>query len=87
MRKHITRATFLLVAAAAIAFTSSCSRGGGEGESDQSAAAQVYVPVGKWDKYYAFLSGGQSGTVVVYGLPSGRLIRSIPVFEPRAAYG
>jgi len=50
-------------------------------------ARQVYVPVGDWDEYYAFLSGGQSGSVLVYGLPSGRLIRSIPVYEPRAAYG
>ncbi|MDH3402522.1 MAG: TAT-dependent nitrous-oxide reductase, partial [Acidobacteriota bacterium] len=38
-------------------------------------------------KYYAFLSGGQSGAVYVYGLPSGRYIRSIPVYEPRAGYG
>ncbi len=50
-------------------------------------AADVYVPVGEWDKYYAFLSGGQSGSVYVYGLPSGRYLRQIPVFEPRAGYG
>ena len=42
---------------------------------------------GELDKYYAFLSGGQSGSVFVVGIPSGRLIREIPVFEPRAAYG
>jgi len=50
-------------------------------------ASRTYVPVGEWDKYYAFLSGGQSGSVFVYGLPSGRYIRSIPVYEPRAGYG
>ncbi len=50
-------------------------------------ASRVYVPIGEWDKYYAFLSGGQSGAVYVYGLPSGRYIRSIPVFEARAGYG
>lgn len=50
-------------------------------------ASKVYVPVGQWDKYYAFLSGGQSGGVFVYGLPSGRFIRQIPVYEPRAGYG
>ncbi len=50
-------------------------------------ASRVYVPIGEWDKYYAFLSGGQSGGVFVYGLPSGRFIRNIPVYEPRAAYG
>jgi nitrous-oxide reductase len=51
------------------------------------AAQQVYVAPGELDKYYAFLSGGQSGSVFVVGIPSGRLIREIPIFEPRAAYG
>src|SRR5437868_14305934 len=51
------------------------------------AADKVYVAPGELDKYYGFLSGGQSGSVFVVGIPSGRLIREIPVFEPRAAYG
>jgi nitrous-oxide reductase len=55
--------------------------------SASSAAEKVYVAPGKWDKYYAFLSGGQSGSVFVVGIPSSRLIREIPVFEPRAGYG
>lgn len=54
---------------------------------DQSAAQQVYVPPGKLDDYYAFLSGGQSGSVFVYGIPSCRFIKEIPIFEPRAALG
>lgn len=55
----------------------------------QSAAAaqQVYVPPGKLDDYYAILSGGQSGSVFVYGIPSCRFIKEIPVFEPRAGLG
>ncbi len=67
-----------------------CAGGGGQGQAEDgggSLAEASYVPVGEWDKYYAFLSGGQSGSVFVYGLPSGRYIRSIPVFEPRAGYG
>src|SRR5690606_10304381 len=52
-----------------------------------SAAQQVYVAPGKLDDYYAFLSGGQSGSVFVYGIPSCRLIKEIPIFEPRAALG
>jgi nitrous-oxide reductase len=52
-----------------------------------AAAEKVYVAPGELDKYYGFLSGGQSGSVFVVGVPSGRLIREIPVFEPRAAYG
>ncbi len=51
------------------------------------AADKVYVAPGEHDQYYGFLSGGQSGSVFVVGIPSGRLIREIPVFEPRAAYG
>jgi nitrous-oxide reductase len=47
----------------------------------------VYVPPGKLDDYYAFLSGGQSGSVFVYGIPSCRLIKEIAIFEPRAALG
>jgi nitrous-oxide reductase len=51
------------------------------------AARDVYVAPGEHDRYYAFLSGGQSGSVFVVGIPSGRMIREIPIFEPRAAYG
>ena len=53
----------------------------------QSPAEKVYVPPGKLDTYYAFLSGGHSGQVGVFGLPSGRLIRMIPVFAPDVAVG
>jgi nitrous-oxide reductase len=52
-----------------------------------SAAQQVYVAPGKLDDYYAILSGGQSGSVFVYGLPSCRFIKEIPIFEPRAGLG
>ena len=51
------------------------------------AAEKVYVAPGEHDQYYGFLSGGQSGSVFVVGIPSGRLIREVPVFEPRAAVG
>ena len=51
------------------------------------AADKVYVAPGEHDKYYGFLSGGQSGSVFVVGIPSGRLIREVPIFEPRAAVG
>jgi nitrous-oxide reductase len=53
------------------------------------AANKVYVPPGKLDKYYAFLSGGFSGQVAVYGLPSARLLKVIPVFavNPENGYG
>ncbi|MCF8237306.1 MAG: Sec-dependent nitrous-oxide reductase [Saprospiraceae bacterium] len=68
--------------------------GGNQGKAGPSAvssdaASAVYVPPGKYDEYYAFLSGGFSGQVAVYGLPSGRLLRVIPVFavDPEKGYG
>ncbi len=56
---------------------------------DQDAASQVYVSPGEYDEFYAFMSGGFSGQVSVYGLPSGRLFKVIPVFSVDAekAYG
>ncbi len=55
--------------------------------SQLSPAEKVYVAPGKLDDYYAFLSGGQSGSVFVYGIPSCRFIKEIPIFEPRANLG
>ncbi|NNF08250.1 MAG: nitrous-oxide reductase, partial [Candidatus Eisenbacteria bacterium] len=52
-----------------------------------SAAERVYVAPGDYDDYYAFLSGGHSGQVFVYGLPSGRHMSTIPVFTPESASG
>ncbi len=53
------------------------------------AAEQAYVPPGEHDEYYAFLSGGYNGNITVYGLPSGRFIKEIPVFSkyPENGYG
>ena len=54
-------------------------------ESD--APNKVYVEPGKYDEFYAFLSGGFSGQVAVYGLPSGRLLRVVPVFSQNPENG
>jgi nitrous-oxide reductase len=45
------------------------------------AASKVYVPPGSYDEFYAFMSGGFDGQVGVYGLPSGRLLKHVPVFS------
>src|SRR5438477_9635207 len=56
--------------------------------SDLAAAAQrTYVAPGDLDEYYMFSSGGHSGNVYVYGLPSMRHISTIPVFAPYSATG
>ena len=49
--------------------------------STSGAAQKVYVAPGELDEFYAFLSGGFSGQVSVYGLPSCRLLKVIPVFS------
>ncbi|HKR07179.1 MAG TPA: Sec-dependent nitrous-oxide reductase [Bacteroidia bacterium] len=53
------------------------------------AAARTYIAPGKYDAFYNFVSGGFNGQIGVYGLPSGRLFRIIPVFSahPESGYG
>ncbi|HYB54504.1 MAG TPA: TAT-dependent nitrous-oxide reductase, partial [Thermoanaerobaculia bacterium] len=64
--------------------TGACGRSGAAGTREAKKADSSER---EQDKYYAFLSGGRSGSVFVVGVPSCRLIREIPIFEPRAAYG
>lgn len=50
-------------------------------------ASRTYVAPGEYDEFYAFLSGGYSGQLSVWGLPSGRLFKVIPVFSQDAESG
>jgi nitrous-oxide reductase len=64
------------------------TRTSGGGTSDVALAAQkTYVAPGDLDEYYLFSSGGHSGQVYVYGIPSMRHISTIPVFTPYPATG
>ncbi|MFQ5538137.1 MAG: Sec-dependent nitrous-oxide reductase [Gemmatimonadota bacterium] len=55
---------------------------GAAGAGDVADAAQaVYVAPGEYDEFYAFMSGGFSGNLTVMGLPSGRLLKQVPVFS------
>ena len=58
-------------------------------QKDVLAAAKTYVPTGKRDEYLAFASGGQSGQLIVYGIPSMRILKYVAVFtpEPWQGYG
>src|SRR6187551_3331187 len=53
------------------------------------AATKAFVAPGKYDEFYNFVSGGFSGQMSCYGLPSGRLLRVIPVFavDPEKGWG
>lgn len=65
------------------------NKGGNAGALSNSMAERAYVAPGEHDEFYAFISGGFSGQLAVYGLPSGRLFKVIPVFSVDAekAYG
>lgn len=63
-------------------------RAAGGAQSDVALAAQkTYVAPGDIDEYYMFSSGGHSGQIYVYGIPSMRHISTIPVFTPYPATG
>ncbi|MCB9308445.1 MAG: Sec-dependent nitrous-oxide reductase [Lewinellaceae bacterium] len=53
------------------------------------STVKSYVAPGQYDEFYNFVSGGFSGQLSVYGLPSGRLFRVIPVFsaDPEKGWG
>jgi nitrous-oxide reductase len=61
----------------------------GLSQQDLLAASKTYVPTGKRDDFIAFSSGGQSGQIIVYGIPSMRILKYIGVFtpEPWQGYG
>ena len=90
MKKKI--GNYLLIAAAFVAviiIVKSCKPNNMATAVTGDAASKAYVAPGKYDEFYNFVSGGFSGQMSVYGLPSGRLFRVIPVFsvDPEKGWG
>ena len=54
---------------------------------DINAALKTYMPSGRWDDYYLFMSGGHSGNLIVAGIPSMRILKNIAVFTPESWQG
>jgi nitrous-oxide reductase len=54
---------------------------------EAEAALATFVPPGEHDEYLMFSSGGHSGQLHVIGVPSMRLLKTIPVFSPDAWSG
>ena len=79
--------TIILLGFLAISCELKNSKESNSGALGSSAADKVYIPPGKYDSFYAFISGGFSGQLSVYGLPSGRLFKIIPVFSVDAEKG
>lgn len=84
-KKQLTAGLMLLALASVI----SCKPKSTGNAVSGDAASKVYVAPGKYDEFYNFVSGGFSGQLSVYGLPSGRLLRVIPVFsvDPEKGWG
>jgi nitrous-oxide reductase len=86
MKKYLLHSLSLM---GALAMLVSCGNqgAGNQGALNSSAASKVYVAPGEHDSHYAFISGGFSGQMSVYGLPSGRLFKVVPVFSQDAEKG
>ena len=56
-------------------------------QKDLLAAAKTYTPTGGRDEFIAFSSGGQSGQVIVYGIPSMRILKFVSAFTPEPWQG
>ncbi|MCO5172489.1 MAG: Sec-dependent nitrous-oxide reductase [Planctomycetes bacterium] len=54
---------------------------------DVAAALKTYMPSGRIDDHIMFASSGHAGQVLVIGLPSMRLLRTIAVFTPEPWQG
>ena len=51
------------------------------------AALEVFVPPGKFDDFVMVTSGGHRGTIMLYGIPSMRLLKEVPVYAPDSWQG
>jgi len=86
--KTIRKQTLIIVFAFAFSLIG-CQQKDAAKVVEGNAAEQAYVAPGEYDEFYAFMSGGYSGQITAYGLPSGRLLKEIPVFSmyPENGYG
>jgi len=71
----------------AVIFFADFTGDGDEAQDTRSKAEKVYIPYGEHDDYYMLASGGHSGQLFVYGIPSMRKIRTVPIFTPDPATG
>ncbi|HEV8515662.1 MAG TPA: nitrous oxide reductase, partial [Cyclobacteriaceae bacterium] len=87
--KKLNKMIALFIIAAAVVAVSSCKPKGPQEAVTGNAAQKVYVAPGHYDEFYNIVSGGFNGQMAIYGIPSGRLFRIIPVFSqfPENGYG
>lgn len=87
-RKFLNSAALLGLAGASLSVgLASCKKSEEGGAASAGEYGKYEVPPGKLDDYYMFSSGGHSGDVRIYGLPSGRTLKQIPVFNTECMIG
>jgi len=96
-RKFLNTAALTGLAGAGLSLgLAGCNTETGAGQSTSKPAAgpaidyeKHSVHPGQLDEYYSFSSGGHTGEMRVYALPSGRLLKRIPVFniDPLTGWG
>jgi len=86
MKSTLIKIGFVLLTS--VVFMGGC-KPNNAGNAVSGDASKAYVAPGKYDEFYNFVSGGFSGQMSCYGLPSGRLLRVIPVFsvDPEKGWG
>jgi nitrous-oxide reductase len=56
-------------------------------DADVLAAVKTFMPRGGRDEYFGFVGTGNSGTMIVYGIPSMRIYKYVGVFSPEPWQG
>ncbi|RLD54680.1 MAG: cytochrome C, partial [Bacteroidetes bacterium] len=59
----------------------------GLNDNDVLAAVKTFMPRGGRDEYFGFVGTGNSGTMIVYGIPSMRIYKYVGVFSPEPWQG
>lgn len=87
--KTLIKPFVLLLAGASAFIFYGCKPKGPQEAIVGDAASKVYVAPGKYDEFYNIVSGGFNGQLSIYGIPSGRLLKILPVFSvfPENGYG
>ena len=87
--KQVFHLTAMSAALVALTLASGCRPQTTGSQSVGDAASRVYVAPGEHDEFYNIVSGGFNGQMSVVGLPSGRVLKIVPVFSahPENGYG
>jgi len=56
-------------------------------DKDKLAAVKTFMPRGGRDEYFGIVGTGNSGTMIVYGVPSMRIYKYVGVFSPEPWQG